>query len=467
MAEPNPPAPVSPVDTVIEAARADLERRKAAAGERAARIRSAVDAYLMASEGELAAEFAAKVGIAFALEGTARERALSLFNEVRALPELRQEPSPDVSLLAPRAVPEALSGPPSASALPAVELPAPRASAETPPHPARGVGVTEPLAPRPTIIAEPSPPPRTVIVAEPSPPPRTVIVAEPPAPRDYAAERALEQAVAALIDTAKGLNFTSMPVGLFRAWAEELAAEARLLQEQGCDKEATGYVIRLLTRCAYDKGVRDVRGLNHRDSADWKAVAERARTRRALLQGNGARALTQRLDIPETVRQQVALTQPAEPAAPAPPPPAPEAAAEEPEEEEAPAPLVADLPMLRASIDRGPIVLIGGIVKTEKLDLIRQRFGLSVEWVDTSRMGTGTVATLEKRIREHRLAALVLLDGLLGHKHFEPLIAAARQVGLPHAYGGRAGSGSLLRAFREIEGVLSKQSPASPAQPAA
>jgi hypothetical protein len=441
MGEPLPPSS-SPVDTVLEAARAALEKRRAVAEEHAARIRSAIDAYLAASEGEIAAEFASKIGIPFAAPDSAHDRALALAEAVGRLPEL---------LNGAGEAPQAAAATASVQAGPA-EIPLARAPAEAP-RPS-GVEALRAAAEAPRAAAEAPRP-----AAEPSRPaaeaPRAPAADPARAPETRHDERALDHAVATLLDTVKGMNFASMPIGLFRAWAEELAAEARMLQDRGADKEATGYVIRMLTRCAYDKGVRDVRGLNHRDVADWAQLAERAHARRLLLQGGGPRPLTQRMDIPEAVRKQVAQTQPAEPPAEAP-------AADDDEEESTPP--VAELPLLRASSERGPVVLIGGIVKGEKIDLIRQRFGLDVEWVDTSRMGTGTVATLEKRVRENRLAALVLLDGLLGHKHFEPLIAAARQVGLPHAYGGRAGAGSLLRAFRELEGALGRQAAAN-AQP--
>jgi hypothetical protein len=46
--------------------------------------------------------------------------------------------------------------------------------------------------------------------------------------------------------------------------------------------------------------------------------------------------------------------------------------------------------------------------------------------------------------------------GLGGHKHFEPLVAAARQTGTPLAYGDTAGTGALRKAFRAIEQKLGR-----------
>ena len=41
---------------------------------------------------------------------------------------------------------------------------------------------------------------------------------------------------------------------------------------------------------------------------------------------------------------------------------------------------------------------------------------------------------------------MVVLQGLIGHKHFEPLVAAARQVGTPFAYADKARASAASRA---------------------
>lgn len=77
-----------------------------------------------------------------------------------------------------------------------------------------------------------------------------------------------------------------------------------------------------------------------------------------------------------------------------------------------------------------------------------------VEWIETSPSSTGSTSALERRVREGRVAAVVILEGLIGHKHYEPVVAAARQAGIPVAYGGRAGTASLRSAFEEIDSGL-------------
>jgi hypothetical protein len=111
-----------------------------------------------------------------------------------------------------------------------------------------------------------------------------------------------------------------------------------------------------------------------------------------------------------------------------------------------------DLPRLRARASQAEVVLVGGVVKNEKLDRVRARTGIEVDWVglDVGK-SAAAVAALAKRIRDGRLAALVLLNGLLDHKQSEPLISAARDVGLPVAYADKAGKGALVKAFVELE----------------
>jgi len=67
-----------------------------------------------------------------------------------------------------------------------------------------------------------------------------------------------------------------------------------------------------------------------------------------------------------------------------------------------------------------------------------------------------SVVSLEGRILDGNVGALVIVEGLGGHKHFEPLVAAARQTGTPLAYGDTAGMGALRKAFREIEQKLGR-----------
>jgi hypothetical protein len=120
------------------------------------------------------------------------------------------------------------------------------------------------------------------------------------------------------------------------------------------------------------------------------------------------------------------------------------------------------------SIERGPfprlcaagrkrsIVLLGGKASREKLSRLEQNLGVRMDWIETQAPGSRAIQSLEGRILDGHVAAVVLFDGLIKHQHFEPIVAAARQTGTPIGYGGTAGKASLAKAFGEIEGMLKR-----------
>ncbi len=114
------------------------------------------------------------------------------------------------------------------------------------------------------------------------------------------------------------------------------------------------------------------------------------------------------------------------------------------------------LPHLTTATSRGPLVIVGGAPHKERLSHLPAELLQHIEWVDTTRQGTHAIGNLERRIREGRLAALVLLELLVQHRHSDPLISAARSVGLPHGYGGKGGKGALGEALASIERALSR-----------
>ena len=143
--------------------------------------------------------------------------------------------------------------------------------------------------------------------------------------------------------------------------------------------------------------------------------------------------------------------------APAPvPAPVPTKVTRPPEPEPEPEPEPTSWPRLMEAARRAPLVVVGGVTKRERLLEWPERLREKLEWIDTTRQGTHAIGNLEKRIRERRLAALIVLEGVISHRHSDPLIAAARQVGLPHAYAGKGGRASLARALSELETTLSK-----------
>jgi hypothetical protein len=264
-----------------------------------------------------------------------------------------------------------------------------------------------------------------------------VAPAEPEAPTGHANAFVYEASSEArsLLTEVHSLDLEGMPGQLFRAYASELAARARSLQDRGHNAEdIPGRVIRKLTRFAYDRGVL-VFGLKRSDKADWDELGRKHHAERERMLAGEPRQLTHRL--PLTKREEVS---------------SPSASDDEPDEGDADERV--DLPHLQQTTRERPLVLVGGISKQEKLERLQSRYGIQVEWVETQRAGTHAIATLEQRVRDGRIAALVVLDGLLGHKHFEPIVDAARRAGTPLAYGNKGGKASIAGALTEIEAQL-------------
>lgn len=107
-----------------------------------------------------------------------------------------------------------------------------------------------------------------------------------------------------------------------------------------------------------------------------------------------------------------------------------------------------------------PLVIVGGLAKLEKLQLFPEDLRAYVEWIETTRQGTHAIGNLANRIRHHRVSALILLDGLVGHRHTDPLVSAARDAGIVAVYAGKGGQAALSRALGQVEKMLGQQSSA-------
>lgn len=110
-------------------------------------------------------------------------------------------------------------------------------------------------------------------------------------------------------------------------------------------------------------------------------------------------------------------------------------------------------PTLQRLGRQAPIVVVGGS-RGEKLAWLPLPLRQTVEWIETTRQGTHAIGNLAQRIRQRRVLALIVLDGVVGHKHSEPLVAAAREVKIPTAYANKGGTGTLARAFTQLEKMV-------------
>lgn len=111
-------------------------------------------------------------------------------------------------------------------------------------------------------------------------------------------------------------------------------------------------------------------------------------------------------------------------------------------------------PKLLACRQAGPIVVVGGSPKPEKLEQTLGELASCVEWIETSRQGTHAIGNLAQRIRQRRVSALIVLDAAVGHKHSDPLVSAAREVRIPTTYAHKGGVAALARAFTQLEKMV-------------
>lgn len=355
----------SPIDQVLDLARAVFEAQMQGTLERAAKIKAAADAYVQAAEMTIAADIARRIGVEPPSPSAHDAAAQALRDIVLDLPELKATES--------------------------------------------NVPPLEQLTPTPVVV-----------------PMRSNLESYEASPE-----------AKALWNELKSLEFETMSVPLFKATAAELAARAHILQDAGyLAEDIPGRVINTLNAIRNSRGIAGIYGLARDHKGDWPELARKAKADRERLR-NGSGRLTYKLQIPKTTVQQVAEKLPSKPR-------------HDHQVDDQEAVEVEDLPNLQVAARSNPVVLVGGLVVNEKLDWIKKRYGFVPEWIETEGTMKG-VQSLEGRILDKRITAVVILEGLGGHKHFDPLVDAARQTGTPLVYGDTAGTGALRKAFAEIE----------------
>lgn len=110
-------------------------------------------------------------------------------------------------------------------------------------------------------------------------------------------------------------------------------------------------------------------------------------------------------------------------------------------------------PRLRAALVSQKLAVIGALSR-DRSDSVPEGFGEHIEWIDTERDGVHALGNLPQRIRQGRVAGVIILDRAVKHKHSEPALAAARDAHVPTAFAGQGGRASLERAFTQIETML-------------
>lgn len=113
-------------------------------------------------------------------------------------------------------------------------------------------------------------------------------------------------------------------------------------------------------------------------------------------------------------------------------------------------------PRLRSLLTSQKLVVIG-VLSRDRAESAPEGLGEAIEWIDTERDGVHALGNLPQRIRQGRVAALIILDRAVKHKHSEPAVAAARDAKVPTAFAGQGGRASLERALTQLEGMLAER----------
>jgi hypothetical protein len=116
-------------------------------------------------------------------------------------------------------------------------------------------------------------------------------------------------------------------------------------------------------------------------------------------------------------------------------------------------PLASAWPHLRAVLVSQKLVVIGALSR-DRSESAPGGIAEHIEWIDTERDGVHALGNLPQRIRQGRVAGVIILDRAVKHKHSEPAVAAARDAHVPVAFAGQGGRASLERALTQIESML-------------
>lgn len=116
----------------------------------------------------------------------------------------------------------------------------------------------------------------------------------------------------------------------------------------------------------------------------------------------------------------------------------------------------AQWPRLRALLAQQKLVVIGALSR-DRSESLPEGVAEHTEWIDTERDGAHALGNLPQRIRQGRVAGVVILDRAVKHKHSEPALAAARDAHVPAAFAGQGGRLSLERALTQLEGMLAER----------
>lgn len=111
-----------------------------------------------------------------------------------------------------------------------------------------------------------------------------------------------------------------------------------------------------------------------------------------------------------------------------------------------------------AAAERGPLVLFGGTPRPEVVERLRAELGVDVDWPDADRCGPRPIEAMRARVAHGSVAAVVLLEAFMGHRHSKTVRRAAKARGVPVAWARSGGEAAISRALEDIERQLARSS---------
>jgi hypothetical protein len=102
------------------------------------------------------------------------------------------------------------------------------------------------------------------------------------------------------------------------------------------------------------------------------------------------------------------------------------------------------------------IVILGGQVRRRKLDRWCVASGLQLDWVRMDPSAGHATRALVAQMRVGSIVAIIILDGLADHASLKPVLATSRSLGIPVAYGHKAGIARMRRVLADLDGRLQR-----------
>lgn len=115
-----------------------------------------------------------------------------------------------------------------------------------------------------------------------------------------------------------------------------------------------------------------------------------------------------------------------------------------------------ELPLLRAAIEDKPLLVVGKYRQDdEKLEALKERFGIEAEWAEVDHDSPRSVDAIATRVSK-KIGAVIFLEGFMRHDTWSRISKVATTNSVPWAMADRGGIGSFEKALHDLEGKLTQ-----------